>query len=333
MLYGHGDDFYLFNKKIRGNFSSNVFPGGVNPLLTNFLKKYIKIIENYPEVLAESFVKKLSDYFGLPENYFLISNGAIEAIYTIAHAFTGKSSFIRTPTFAEYEDACALNNHKITFSKKLIFQKNQDLVWICNPNNPDGSCIDKESILKIITKNKNTVFIIDEAYIDFTKEIASLIDLIDKFDNLILIRSMTKVFGIPGLRLGFIVGKKVAFIKKYKLPWSVNSLAISAGNFIFENYENVFPNINNLLENKKILATELEKIHWLEPVFSDTSFFLVKLKKWNSKLLKKYLIENYGLLIRNAENFRGLNDTFIRISSQDYKINYLLIDALKNVHF
>ncbi len=149
-------------------------------------------------------------------------------------------------------------------------------------------------------------------------------------DNVILIDSFTKRYAVPGLRLGYMVANEniINKITKLKPPWSVNQLAIETGKFLLGNDEILPLNLDKILENTMYLQSELCKIPNVNVYPSDTHFFLCKFRNIKAKKLKQKLIENHGILIRNADNFHGLDEYFIRIATQNKTDNLLLRDAI-----
>lgn len=335
MINGHGNDIHLYEGQIVADFSSNVVPYGMHPLLSDYLSKQIITARNYPEPDAASFAKKIAKFYNLSEESVVIANGSAEAFYLVAHLFSGSSSTIVVPSFAEYEDASRIHKHtqvfieNVDFAKKSNFDTN--LVWLGNPNNPDGKQFDADYIENLCKQNPNTYFVVDEAYTGLCSKDCSSISKVHTTENLILIRSLTKVFAIPGLRLGYIVANPSICekIRSLKMPWSVNSIAIAAGSFIIDNYSLLVPNIKELLRLSRNLQYQLKKLDGIDVVDSQTNYFLVKLHKGKSSDLKSFLISNYGLLVRDASNFRGLNSSYIRIAAQQESYNSILVEGIK----
>ncbi len=332
MLKGHGDNAYQYDNKIIANFSSNVYFKGPLTALLEHLKVSVDKIGNYPEVVSESLSAEIAELHGLQPENILVTNGATEAFYLIALLFRRMHSEIFIPSFAEYEDACRLHEHfiKFTNNRQLTgnFKSDAQLLWLCNPNNPDGKIVSKDE-LEDLSKRNNCQIVIDEAYTDFTTKDLSLINQIEKLKNIIVVRSLTKKYAIPGLRLGYVAASKnnISELIQLKEPWSVNSMAIEAGKFLLKHNHAGF-DVNELINLSKSLQLELSKINDIEVFPSDTSYFLVKLSK-SATETTEYLANEYGLLVRNASNFRGLDDSYIRISTQSENQNNLLIKALK----
>ena len=238
MLQGHGDDIHHANCKIIANFSSNVWHGGCEDVLLNHLRENISAINTYPDVMATSMLAKLATRFDLRSNNFLVTNGAAEAIYQVALAFAGQNSTVVFPSFSEYEDACRMHSHHLHFVpiEEICAETRftTELVFLCNPNNPTGHIFDGETTETLISRNSQTTVVIDQAYTDFSLVDPSDTGIVARHNNVILLRSLTKTCAIPGLRLGYIIASKenIDRLRNCKIPWSVNALAIEAGNFI-----------------------------------------------------------------------------------------------------
>jgi threonine-phosphate decarboxylase len=333
MIYGHGNELSLYESEIIADFSSNVSFEHAATKLIKYLANEISCINNYPEPNAVSLVHKLSIHHQVPKENVLVTNGSCEAFYLLARIFNGNRSLIPIPSFSEYEDACKVNNHTIRFtdnnSLKSVF-RNCDVVWLGNPNNPDGKTIPKEIIEQYCKENPKVNFIIDEAYAELCAGFESSISITNKYENLIIIRSLTKTFSIPGLRIGYVIANHSIMnkLKKFIIPWNMNTLAIKAGNYILDNYNSFLPNVNKILNNSFQLQTRLNQIKSLEILPSRCNYFLVRLLKGKSNELKEYLLKEKNILIRDASNFKGLDNKWIRIATQKTSYNNLLIESL-----
>jgi len=331
MFQGHGDDGYRYNLQLNADFSTNVYYGGTPAGLKKHLFASWDKVRRYPEVLAESLAAKIADHHELSQEHILVTNGSTESIYLIAQAYKNKRSIVVAPTFAEYEDACRMHRHDLQFLNwndlAEGFKTDADLLFICNPNNPTGAVI--QDLWHFVSVNKNTLFIVDEAFIEFTSSISSVIGLVGQFSNLLVMRSMTKAYAIPGLRLGYIVGHPdlITNLTAFKLPWTVNVIALEAGHFIFDHIEEVQIPLQKLMVDRIVFANALAALSF-KVYASHTHFFLAETPIFNAAKLKLYLLENHGLLIRDAGNFRGLKSTHFRIATLSTDKNTLLINAL-----
>lgn len=338
MIHGHGNDGYRYKKNLVADFSSNVwFEGTPEPLLSH-LQTSLPAIAQYPEPDAGSLKEKIAEKYNLHISQCLVTNGSVEAFYLTAFAFSRSNSTIVTPCFAEYEDACRIHGHKVEFlNNRQEWQRmcfDRKLIWLGNPNNPDGKVINPETIRSMLLNNPETLFIIDEAYGELCAEFQSAVPLIDEFSNLLIVRSFTKSFAIPGLRLGYLMGSEniIKKLEQLKMPWTVNALALEAGMFILDNYDLLMPEIKKVKNGSETFQEQLKKMGKRIAITpSECNYFLVKLDGSYSSLLKEMLMEQYGILIRDASNFRGLDERFIRLAVQKPEHNKLLIDALDKV--
>lgn len=341
----HGGRPTLHNSKII-DFSSNISPIGIPPSVKKTLKKNIDNIKNYPDFSSSTVISSLKKYTQLEKSNILVGNGAIEIIYNFCFAFLSKKTkvLIPVPTFQEYETAAKLNNCKISYFKTMNLSENLDLfisqipkngcVFICNPNNPTGKLLPKNQLLEIIQKAKklSTLVFVDECFIEMVPESnESIISYVKKYQNLFVLRSLTKSFALPGIRIGYAAASKqmIEILEKIKIPWSVNSLAQDAANAALKNRSHLIQ--SNLMIKKELnyLTNKINKIDGFHCDDSSTNFILIEIKKDSTKLQKKLLEQK--LLIRDCKNFRGLNNHFIRIAVKSHKDNLKLVKALENL--
>lgn len=334
--FHHGNDTYRFNHEIKADFSTNTWYLGPHPDLLEYLKSEMSCIANYPELQSESLTSRLADYHHLADDQVLVCNGTAEAIFLIALGHQGEMSRIIKPTFSEYEHACRVHNHQISFCGSNFVTQGmstpEGLFWLCNPNNPTGQVYSQDLLLHLVKNNPQTLFIIDEAYADFCIEDISLVSLVGKYKNLLILKSMTKNYCLPGLRLGYVLGhhSKIKEIAPYRPPWAVNSLALKAGEFALEH--SIIGN-NERIEYLGLaheFKTALSKIDGIEVFPSSTGYFLLKTPMMAAEL-KRVLIDDFGLFIRDASNFRGLSDNHIRLATLTREKNEMLVSALKSI--
>ncbi|WP_439184239.1 pyridoxal phosphate-dependent aminotransferase [Carboxylicivirga taeanensis] len=334
--FAHGNDAYRFHHDIFADFSTNTWYQGPDPALLDYLKEELGCIANYPELQSESLTAALADHHHVASDQVLVCNGTADAIFYIAQSHTKSHSRIISPTFSEYEHACQVYGHQVSFCGAGFLSEGmntpQGLFWICNPNNPSGEIFGKELLQGLVKNNPQTTFVIDEAYADFCIEDVSMIPMIGKYKNLLVLKSMTKNFCVPGLRLGYVLGHQslISQLRACRPPWSVNSLALKAGAFALSK-----PLIDEMalltyLSLSKEFRTELSGIAGLEVGSSATGFFLVKTPMLAAEL-KLLLIEKYGLLVRDASNFRTLSDYHIRLATLSREKNTQLVQAFKSI--
>lgn len=331
MFQGHGDDGYLHQQTLAADFSTNVWHGGAPDGLKEFLFTQWDNVQRYPEVLAESLTQKIASFYGFKSENILVTNGSTESIYLIAQAFKNGKTTLTIPAFAEYEDACKLFGHQLNLLNWDDLQTgisgDTGLLFICNPNNPTGAVF--KELETLIHQHPEILFVVDEAFIEFTLSITSVLPLIEKYDNLIVMRSMTKAYAIPGLRLGYIAANAVLInrLRSFKLPWAVNAMAIAAGHFIFDHIRTIQIPVRQLLADREEFIKKLEGSP-LKVYPSHTHFFLARTNQHTAAILKQFLLKEFNILIRDAGNFRGLTEKHIRIATLSPNKNQLLINAL-----
>ncbi len=341
MIQGHGNDIYKYGDRVKIDFSSNIAFNNHSHRVIEHIKTILPTIENYPDPSARVLSEKIAAHHGVSPQEVMVCNGSAESFYLAAHYASHQvidfrpRSLILTPSFAEYEDSCSVYRHHLYFSSLLDFYKiNFSIyhsVWIGTPNNPDGYRIPISNIIEAAQEDSDTLFIVDRAYNDLS---ASCDDIAQSppIKNVILIHSMTKSFGIPGLRLGYIVADKdvIASMMELRPPWSVNAISLAAGEFIMDNYNSLRPDIEELLQLSGELQESLSQIDYLEVTPSDANFFLCEIIDGRTaEELHSYLINEHSILIRNASNFKFLTPHHFRVATQSRDENSKLIEALK----
>ncbi len=337
MINGHGNDQHRYQMKVIADFSSNVWFGGTQPELINHLQQNLHLIGNYPEADAADLCQKIANFHEVNLNQVLAFNGSVDAFYTVAMAFRKAVSAVLYPAFSEYEDACRLHRHIPSFFRsdeaEHALNSGANLFWIGNPNNPDGHIFSFQEIEQWLNKFPNTIFVIDEAYSAFIPDFQSVLPLTKKYPNLIVIRSLTKCCAIPGLRLGYVVtSRKLAErLRKFQQPWSVNALAQEAGKFLIRHLSDHPFDAATIQQLSVELQNSINEIAGFRIVPAQTPYFLVEMQSGTATELKEFLVQEHGILIRDASNFRGLNERYFRVCTRNSSDNQLLIEGLKNV--
>ena len=333
MIFGHGDDSYRFGDKVKMDFSTNLPTFADLSALKTHLATRLDVIGSYPEPEAQELEGLLAEELGIQANSVLVTAGATEAIYLIAQLYHGWASIIPQPTFTEYADACKMHKHMVSYydndDMELLPEKR--LYWLCNPNNPTGNVMLKALMNHVIREQRNYIFIVDQSYEDYTLKSMLQPSEMQDCQNLILIHSMTKKYCVPGLRLGYITAPPLIIdrLKMLRMPWTVNALAIEAGKFLVRNHPQVIPNKKEYLEEAARLHDELNSTKGLMLMDTDTNFMLAYMEHGTAGQLKQWLIDNYGILIRDASNFHGLDNRCFRVSAQTPRENNVLIAALR----
>ena len=328
------------------DFSSNVNPLGCHPGVKRYLKKQLDLISEYPDPSSSDLRANLAWFTGVRKKQIVVGNGATEIIYNFCKTFLNKKTpiLIPIPTFSEYEVSAKLCECKISFFKTMNLSKNlqkfimkiprNGCIFICNPNNPTGVLIKKKEMLKIISaaKKKSSLVFIDETFIELVPESnESLIKYIKNYENLFILRSLTKSFGLAGIRIGYGVSNSQIIdpLQKIKIPWNVSYMAQRAASAAICYHPFLEKTCKLIKKEKDFISLNLAKSKKFTCCDSSTNFILVK-TKIKSRLLQKKL-QRKKILIRDCSTFRGLNQNYIRIAVKTRKENIKLVKALEAI--
>lgn len=314
MINGHGDDAFRYDH-IGINFSTNISQHADHSLLKAHLTGCFDLISNYPEPEAWTLERALARRLGLDEACVLVTSGATEAIYLIAQAYAHLPYHIDQPTFSEYEDACRMFG---------LREGRGGLAWICNPRNPDGHVYTEDELTRLAADHE--LLVIDQAYERYTRKAVCHVP------TAVTLHSLTKDYAVPGLRIGYVTAPApvVARLRRYMRPWSVNALAIEAALFLLEHDELL---MRPDLDEAQRLNRRLNGLRGITALPTDTNFMLCRLEHHTAAEVKDHLARRHGMLIRDASNFRGLDEHYFRVAAQLPEENDLLVDVLSSSHF
>jgi histidinol-phosphate/aromatic aminotransferase/cobyric acid decarboxylase-like protein len=313
--------------EIKYDFSVNLNPLGPPVNLSDLMENCKFDWEDYPDPLCVDAVKHLAVAHKLSPKNLTVGNGATELFATILTAFNIKTADYLSPCYSGYKEACEktrVNSHSI----KTLEEMKSDAVFIGYPNNPTGSLISKEQILKAVSKNTKRLFIVDESFMDFVVNSDKMTFIeTDLPENLIVVKSLTKMFNIAGIRLGMAVGreKNIEKINKYRLPWSVNAFAQKVATVLYLDSSHVEKTKLKVKQLRENIIQQLIKIENIEVFQSEANFIFFKSddKELQDKLLLK------GIFIRSCENIEGLEKGSYRVAVKTQHENNELIKALQ----
>ncbi len=339
MINGHGNNIYQYDGvSIEADFSSNIAFNNHSAQILRHLTTQMDSVKNYPDPMATRLTSLIARYHDTEESNVLVTNGSAEAFYLLAHYLTLSANrecrtAIATPAFAEYEDSCTLHKHQMSYFELCEFcaldTSNFDSVWLASPNNPNGLRISIADICSVANRNSSCKIVLDRAY----NELSSEIEMCDSLPyNVILVQSFTKLYGIPGMRLGYIVAAPeiIASLGEMRPPWSINALGLVAGEYILTHLDELQIDIDELIGESQYLQNAIELINGFRVEKSNCNFFLVEITSGRCACeLLQYLLEEHGLLIRDCSNFRGLGNNYFRIAAQERNYNDKLIQALQ----
>lgn len=348
----HGGNVHKYKKKVI-DFSSNINPLGIPPSYKKRLNDSIDEFTQYPDITYNKLRQSIASYIGCESiDAIVVGNGAVELIYKSINASQYKKIYSLSPTFSEYKRAALLSDKqfieipvfnkdftRVSTDKLLNIVEPRSIVIICNPNNPTGTLIPQKQVinLAIKLKDKECILIIDEAFMEFTGNYPneSMVSQINNFDNLLIIKAATKFFGMPGIRLGYLISSNRKLLKKINeslQPWNVNTSAIIAGECIFNDEPYIEKTRKWLEKERPRLYKDLNKIDGLEVYPSATNYYLAysKIYALDAWRIRDLLLEE-DVLIRTPEGFNNLTSHYFRIAIKSEKDNTKLINALNKV--
>ena len=351
MITGHGGNIYNHAQKLGCkpfeiiDMSSNVNPLGPPPGLKEHLKENIDLITALPEVDAKDIANKFAHRYDIESECVISGNGTTQFIYDIPQVLKTKKALILGPTYSDYADACIMYNVDFDYfiaKESFLFQpdidslknkiKGYDTVFICNPNNPTGTLISSEEIIILCKSFPDTNFIIDESYLPFVEngEKESMIG--SGLSNVLILNSMSKIFRVPGLRVGFLIASKniINGFNKYMLPWSVNSLAQAAVSYLMTQKTEIDSFVEQTREfvknEREKLTKTLESTGQIKVIPSTVAFMIARLPENITAGNVCEDLQQEKILLRNCSNFKGLSEQFIRISLKTRNINRIVAD-------
>lgn len=354
----HGGDVWGFSRK-HGlpvekvmDFSAPINPLGPSPEAVKAIEKSSRLVRFYSDQNPLELKIAISEYIGgiLPENVIL-GNGSAELIYLFLDIFArGHEVLIPVPSFTEYERATlradaepltvemaedfSLDIDKI---KKAISDKTRVLI-ICNPHSPSGRLFSQNSILDLVEfcGDKNVHVMVDENYMDFISpsQDYTVTHKVNKYLNLFVLRSFSKFFGMPGLRLGYGIANKeiIGLLEDLRIPWNVSVLSIIAGQAALKDKPYIEETKTYIKRERERLTAMLSEAGPFKVFPSEVNFLLVKIlnSEITARELKDRLAER-GILIRSCEDFRGLGDSYFRVSVRKAEENIMLVQTLKEI--
>ncbi|MGD8252747.1 MAG: threonine-phosphate decarboxylase CobD [Desulfobacterales bacterium] len=354
MILGHGGNVFALAERLGCSpddifdMSSNVNPLGPPPGLAPFLSENLHLVARLPEADAGRIVDAFSRFYGVPRSRIVAGNGTTQLIYQLPRALGTRRALIVGPTYSDYESACRMegidsryhpareeNEFAVDAAQVATAAETADTVFVCNPNNPTGRLIDPDRLRHLCRELSGKRVVVDESYLPFVPNGEELSLMGSPPDNALVLHSMSKIFRIPGLRIGFAVAEDdlIAPLRRLAMPWSVNGLAQAAVAYLLERPESsrafIQTSRRRLAEEMSRMVSSLSRsVPTLRLFPTVTSFVLIKLPApWTADAVCETMAQS-GILIRNCHNFNGLSDRFVRLSVQSPDVNRRAIDML-----
>jgi threonine-phosphate decarboxylase len=296
-------------------------------------------IARYPDPACAPLTARLAARHGVAADQVVVGNGSSELIQALPRAVRARRAAIVEPTYTEYLRASLLAGaeaeHWLAERDDLVPRPfdpaGADLVWLGNPNNPTGSLWDRAGLIDWVQSFPRTVFAVDEAFLPFEPGEASLslVPELHRLPNLVVLRSLTKLYALPGLRLGYAAARPelAERLREQLPPWSVNALAQAAGLAALDDDDFLRRTYRWAEEARKFMCGRLADLPYLRPLESRTVFVLLRLQGCTAARLTAALGER-GLLVRDASNFVGLDGRYVRVSFRSPEGNRRLVAEL-----
>ena len=364
--YQHGGDIY--SNKVSIDYSANINPLGLPQGVKEELARCIEdpVCCVYPDSRCRDLVKALSDYHQAPEDWILCGDGAADLIFGLAFALKPKKALLLAPSFLEYEQAlravdCDIslfylkeeNGYRLDVEElcKTLEQTNvhQDILFLCNPNNPTGIAVKKEQVLKLAEtcEKTGTFLVVDECFEEFLDEpeAYSIIPFLEKLPHVFVLKAFTKIYAMAGMRLGYALCSDEDVLTKIcqvRQPWSVSGLAQRAGIAALKETEYVLKTRKLIHEQREKMEAALKGLGYIVyPSQANYIFFKEKSleetaekdaeqeekpERSPTSLYARML--NQGVLIRSCSNYPGLDASCYRICVKTEEENREFLNLL-----
>ncbi len=357
MKTNHGGNIYSIEREYGipvadiVDFSVNLNPLGTPCAVKRMITENLDEIMRYPDPEYIECRESIAAYHKVPLNFITAGNGATELIFLFCRAVKPSKALVVAPAFSEYARALEAVGAAVVYfelkesddfktdidSLKKEIRNGYDLVVICNPNNPAGTFIDREDMITLSEDAPSGCrLLLDESFIEFAADGSESLTVLNALmpHNIYVLRSLTKIFTLPGLRLGYGAGSDCELNRKLadmKEPWSINVFASKCAGLLFKDKDYFRETRRVIFEEKKYMTDNLENFSWLKIYSSSVNYQLFKIQNgMASSELKSELLKR-NILIRDASNFKFLDNSFVRIAVKDRGSNLLLIEALKNI--
>jgi len=300
----------------------------------------------YPDSSYFELREALSSYTGLPTSNIMVADGSTELIDLISHAFieTGDEAIISVPTYTVYRMRLRVAGAKVVEIPKLKPDYRYDIddilsnvnprtkiIVVIRPDNPIGNVMPEEDMKKIL--DSGAIILVDEAYYEFCGK--TLTHLIDRYDNLILLRTLSKAFSLAGLRIGYALTnlKLIRYLDRARPAFMVSLLAEKAAVAAIRDISYARRNVENIVKGREFLFKELSKIKGLKPYPSEANFILVKIEENAKQRVGKIMmgLMKQGILVRDYTDVKGLPGEYVRVTASTMEDNSRCVKALREL--
>ena len=369
----HGGNIFQFAHEQRiepyevVDFSANINPLGPSQRGLDALNAQLRYISHYPDATNDDVLNAIADTYGMDKHQIIVGNGAAELLYAICRLPGYTGAFVPAPGFSEYKEALEASKIPVrdifyrpreddngkpyfevpylaleTFAAELKGQDGRIIVFLGNPNNPDGTLLDKDHIRTVASmlKDANSLLVIDESFIDFVGNDPlqdnehSMRSLVNEFDNIIVVHSFTKFYAVPGLRIGAAFANKtlITQLQQYIPSWSVNTLAQAYTKAALNDVDYIKRTKQELNEEIAFMYNALDALEGVTVYPPSANFILFQVNQ--EGITANYIneeLKKYNMIVRNCDSYVGLTNHWVRIAIKDHETNIKLVDKLTNI--
>ena len=369
----HGGNIFQFAHEQRiepyevVDFSANINPLGPSQRGLDALNAQLRYISHYPDATNDDVLNAIADTYEMDKHQIIVGNGAAELLYAICRLPGYTGAFVPAPGFSESKEALEASKIPVrdifyrpreddngkpyfevpylaleTFAAELKGQDGRIIVFLGNPNNPDGTLLDKDHIRTVASmlKDANSLLVIDESFIDFVGNDPlqdnehSMRSLVNEFDNIIVVHSFTKFYAVPGLRIGAAFANEtlITQLQQYIPSWSVNTLAQAYTKAALNDVDYIKRTKQELNEERAFMYNALDDIEGITVYPPSANFILFQVNQ--EGITANYIneeLKKYNMIVRNCDSYVGLTNHWVRIAIKDHDTNIKLVDKLTNI--
>ena len=369
----HGGNIFQFAHEQRiepyevVDFSANINPLGPSQRGLDALNAQLRYISHYPDATNDDVLNAIADTYGMDKHQITVGNGAAELLYAICRLPGYTGAFVPAPGFSEYKEALEASKIPVrdifyrpreddngkpyfevpylaleTFAAELKGQDGRIIVFLGNPNNPDGTLLDKDHIRTVASmlKDANSLLVIDESFIDFVGNDPlqdnehSMRSLVNEFDNIIVVHSFTKFYAVPGLRIGAAFANEtlITQLQQYIPSWSVNTIAQAYTKAALNDVDYIKRTKQELNDEKAFMYNALDAIEGITVYPPSANFMLFQVNQ--EGITANYIneeLKKYNMIVRNCDSYVGLTNHWVRIAIKDHDTNIKLVDKLIDI--
>lgn len=331
------------------DFSASVNPLGPSPRAVRAIRSALAHLVHYPDPDCVALRRTLAKRYGLTEECFLIGSGSSELIQLLPAALSIRRALVIGPTFSEYARTVRLHGGQVsrldaarsehyrpplreTLAAVHAARHSVDAVFVCNPNSPTGQAVSNGELSELVrgAGRRGIWVVLDEAFVDYCEE-RSLLRDVTQHSRLIVLRSFTKLYALPGLRIGYLAGapEVVRRIRDRQPPWSVNALAQAAAVASVNDVRHVRRSLAFMQAERPRLARQLEQLPEVRVYPSAANFLMVELTPWMTAATLAGVLRREGILIRDCSRIPGLTERTVRVAVRTARENRRLVPAFR----